>query len=75
MFGLLAIFYLLILIFFIVAGLFVVYHIVKYSFSSKSTFVTLVLFLSVFSVLLLTNMILFMKIDVASLVSDNVIFN
>jgi hypothetical protein len=75
MFEIIAILYFLVLLFFICGGLFVVYHLVKYSFSSKSMVFSVVLFVSVFCILLITNLILFFSIDVSALVSKNVIVN
>jgi hypothetical protein len=75
MFGLLAILYLLIILFFIAGGLFVVYHLVKYSFNQQSMIFSTLLFVCVFCVLLLTNLILFFSIDVSALLPSNIIFN
>jgi hypothetical protein len=60
---LLNIFYLLILGLFIVASLFVAYHIVRYSLSSKESATMLLVFFSVLGVLLFFNLILFFSLD------------
>lgn len=55
--------YYIIILGIILAGAFIVYHIVAYSFSAYSKVVTLLIFFPVFAVLILTNIMLFSNID------------
>jgi hypothetical protein len=51
--------YIIFFLFWIIASLFVVYHIVRYSLDKKAAVLMLLIFISVTSLLLLTNVILF----------------
>lgn len=50
-------------------GVFVAYHIVKYSFSKSEMAITLGLFLSVFIILFISNTIIFSSIDFGAIFS------
>ena len=52
-------FYLIIIFFFMVAAFFICYHIIKYSLSKMEMLITLAIFLSVFVVLIISNIIIF----------------
>ena len=53
----------------VMMGIFIIYHIVKYSFSKSEMAITLGLFLSVFIVLLISNSIIFSSIDFGAIFS------
>jgi len=51
--------YLIIILFFLLAAFFICYHIIKYSLSKMEMLITLAIFLSVFLVLILSNIAIF----------------
>jgi hypothetical protein len=63
MYQLIIILYSLIFLVFLVSGLFIVYHIVRYSFNKKAAFLMLVIFIPVFIILLISNITLFFSVD------------
>ncbi|MCD6149278.1 hypothetical protein J7J13_00645 [bacterium] len=60
--NIIGIFYSVIFLSFALAALFIVFHIVRYSINKTSSLVMLVVFISVFSVLLISNMVLFFSV-------------
>lgn len=54
--------YLVIIFFFLIAAFFICYHIVRYSLSKAEMFITLAIFLSVFVVLIFSNLNMFSSI-------------
>lgn len=52
-----------------IMGLFIAYHIIKYSFSKAEMTLTLGLFLSVLAVLMVTNLVIFSNMDFSELFS------
>lgn len=54
--------YLVIILFFLVAAFFIAYHIIKYSLSRAEMIISLSIFLSVFLVLIFSNLYLFFSI-------------
>jgi hypothetical protein len=64
--------YYVILVFMLIAGFFVVYHIIKYSYDKTATLLMLIIFCGVFAVIVSTNFTLFSNIgtdDIESLLS------
>lgn len=62
--------YFILLGIYILAGIFIVYHLVKFSISKSVMMLTIGIFVSVFAVLLLTNITLFFSIPWAKVLSD-----
>ncbi|MCX6765380.1 MAG: hypothetical protein NT136_00175 [Candidatus Moranbacteria bacterium] len=62
MIAIFGIFYLILFLFFTIAALFIVYHVIKYSFSKSVMVLTLTIFLSVFGALLFSNLMLFLSL-------------
>lgn len=60
--GIFGILYLLLIIIYMIMALFVVYHIVRFSFHKSVTALTLVIFISVFMFLLFSNLTLFLAV-------------
>ncbi len=63
MLAIFGILYLIIVLIYILAALFIIYHIVKFSLHKSTAVLTLAIFLPVFGVLLFTNLMLFLAID------------
>lgn len=61
--------YLIIILFFLVVASFIVYHIIKYSLSRMEMLITLTIFLSVFTVLIISNLALFFSIRMDRIIS------
>lgn len=61
--------YLIIILFFLLAALFIVYHIVKYSLNKMEMLISLSIFLSVFLVLLFSNLAIFLSIRMDRVIS------
>ncbi len=58
--------YLIIILSFLVAGLFIIYHIVKYSINKTHSLIMLSIFIIVFGLLLILNLNLFFHLDFRS---------
>jgi len=63
MIAIFVILYLIIVLIYILAALFIIYHIVKFSLHKSTAVLTLAIFLPVFGVLLFTNLMLLLAID------------
>jgi len=61
--------YLIILLFLMVAGFFIAFHIFQYSFRKEEAVTTLLVFLPIFSILLISNFLLFMSLKLETLIS------
>jgi len=62
MLNIIGIFYLIIFFSFLLVALFIIFHIVRYSINKTSSFFMLIIFVSVFSVLLISNIALFFSV-------------
>ena len=62
--------YLIILLMFIVSGLFVIYHIVRFSYSKLAMMFMLILFCCVTGILLITNISLFYSVNFSDILSS-----
>jgi cytochrome c oxidase subunit IV len=62
--------YFILLIIYILAGIFIIYHLVKFSLSKSVMILTVGIFVSVFAALLLTNITLFFAIPWVKVLSD-----
>lgn len=63
MFAIFGIIYLAIVLIYLLAALFIIYHIMKFSLHKTTAVLTLAIFLPVFGTLLFTNIMLFLAID------------
>jgi len=61
--------YLVVLLFFVISGIFIIYHIVKYSYSKTAMLFTLLIFCSIMGILVFTNITLFFTIDFNDFIS------
>jgi hypothetical protein len=61
--------YFAIIFFMAISGLFIIYHMVRYSYNKLAMFLMLIVFCSVLGVLLMTNWALFSSLDLEYLVS------
>lgn len=61
--------YFSIIFFFLMASLFIVYHLVRYSYNRKMMILMLLIFSSVTGVLILLNITLFLSLDLSEIVS------
>ncbi|MEI6650435.1 MAG: hypothetical protein WCL23_03320 [Candidatus Moraniibacteriota bacterium] len=66
-----SLFYLILFLCISATGLFISYHVLRYSQSKKSAVATMVLFSSVFVLLLITNAALFFRVDWNSLLNNS----
>ncbi len=69
MLAIFGIIYLVIVLIYILAALFIVYHIMKFSLHKSTVILTLAIFVPVFGVLLFTNLMLFLAIDWNGIIS------
>lgn len=60
--------YAIIILIFITSAAFIVFHLVRYSYNKKTELLTLLIFLSVFAALLISNVILFLSIKFGNLI-------
>lgn len=63
--------YFLVMLMLLILSVFIVYHIIKYSYDKKASFLMLVLFVSVTGVLALLNVILFFRIPFDKIIPLN----
>lgn len=62
--------YLVIMLFFLVAAFFIAYHIIKYSLSRTEMIISLSIFLSIFLVLIFSNLYLFFSIRMDQIITS-----
>jgi hypothetical membrane protein len=61
-------FYLIFFILWVIAGLFIIYHIARYSLNKKNAALTLIIFISVMAALLLSNVLLFSSLRLEEII-------
>jgi len=62
MLNIIGIFYFIVFLSFLLTALFIVFHIIRYSINKTSSFLMLVVFVSIFCILLISNVILFFSV-------------